>query len=58
MANKTVEISQEELDELRALKASQEKRRATSQARTKARQELIKRHKPEYDQLVESFTAK
>lgn len=54
-AAKVVEISQEEYDELNKLKESQASRRATSQARSKARAELIKKHKGEYDGLVKSF---
>ncbi len=52
---KTVSISQDEYDELQKLKETQGARRKTTQARSKARAELIKKHKTEYDQLVTSF---
>ena len=52
---KTVSISQEEYDELQKLKETQGARKKTTQARSKARTELIKKYKSEYDSLIVKF---
>ena len=54
-AAKTVQIDVDELAELRKLQASQVAKKAKSQARSKARQELIRRHKPDYDRLFKEY---
>ena len=54
-ATKSVSLSQEEYDELIKLKETQASRKSTSQARSKARAELIKKHKTEYDALIKQY---
>ena len=53
---KMVEIDPAELAELRKLQSAQAAKKVKSSGRAKARQELIKRHKSEYDGLVTQFS--
>jgi len=52
----TVQVSPEELAELRALGAQVKLKKAKSKAKSAARGELIKRYKSEFDKLVIQFT--
>ena len=55
MQQKTVDITDEELQELRKLRDQRNERRDKGHARSKARSELIKQHKGDYDKLVKRF---
>jgi hypothetical protein len=55
-AKNMVEVSAEELAELRKLSQDKSEKKDKSQARTKARNELIKNHRSEYDQLISKYS--
>jgi hypothetical protein len=52
---KTVQVNEEELAELRRIAQEAQEKKVGSRARAAARTELQKRHKTEYDGLVEQF---
>ena len=55
---RTVEVTVEEIELLRKLQAGVTARKVKGKARAEARKELIRKYKPEYDQLVVRFTPK